>query len=338
MKPVSLVDVASYLPQNRVAADYYFADAGSDDALRDSAMFRAPRFRHHVARDETAADMIERACAPLAERLGADALRGVDAVLTNVLLPDMPFTGSGAEVAHRLAARPEWVLDVHNGGCASFVYMLKLARAILQGTGAHSALLCTVQNCAGQVFTQSEIRRRVHAAVPGDGCGVAYLEASSASPIMAVEIRNHGEYAADVGIAGERRYWEPGTEQLDISFNEAKVAKIVARGNHLVPNVVTDVCRQISVAPHEIDALITNQPNRMFLRNWREALALAPERHLDTFDRFGNLFGAAVPVTLDHALTAGTVRDDSLLMLAGFAHAGDLAGAAAIRWRGRGHG
>ncbi|WP_418303256.1 3-oxoacyl-[acyl-carrier-protein] synthase III C-terminal domain-containing protein [Mycobacterium kansasii] len=73
----------------------------------------------------------------------------------------------------------------------------------------------------------------------------------------------------------------------------------------------------------------------MFLRNWREALELADERHLDTFDACGNLFGAGIPVNLDRAITTGRVAAGAVVMMAGFAHAGDFAGAAAMRWGGR---
>jgi len=51
------------------------------------------------------------------------------------------------------------------------------------------------------------------------------------------------------------------------------------------------VCDRIGLKPKDIDLLVTNQPNRMFLRNWREALELPESRHLDTYDQCGNLFG-----------------------------------------------
>lgn len=34
---------------------------------------------------------------------------------------------------------PDWVVDLHNGGCASFVYMIKLARQIMQTGNASTA-------------------------------------------------------------------------------------------------------------------------------------------------------------------------------------------------------
>ena len=58
-------------------------------------MFRAPKFRHHVAPDETATDMVERAAAGLIDRHGADVLADVDVLITHTQLPDMPFYGGG---------------------------------------------------------------------------------------------------------------------------------------------------------------------------------------------------------------------------------------------------
>ena len=84
-------------------------------------MFRAPKFRHHVAEDETAIDMVERAAAGLIERHGQDTIANVDILITHAQLPDMPFYGGGGGMAHRLGMKPNWVLDLHNGGCAAFV-------------------------------------------------------------------------------------------------------------------------------------------------------------------------------------------------------------------------
>jgi 3-oxoacyl-[acyl-carrier-protein] synthase-3 len=336
MKPVSLIDVASYLPENQLDTEY-FAQYAESDELAESIMFKAPLSRRHVAPGETATDMIERAAAPLIERHGAQAIRDVDVIITNVPVPDLFFVGCGADVAHRLGSHPEWVIDLHNGGCVSFVYMLKLARQILQTTDARSALICNAANAAGRIYDQTEVRRKSHAPIPGDGCGIGYLMADDSSPILDVECRHYEDYAEDVSVSVEggthRSWWQAGEGQIHLGFNPSKVAKVLARGNRLVPEVASEVCRRLDIKTTDIDTLITNQPNRAFLRNWREALQLPPERHLDTFEDYGNMFGAAIPVTLDEAVRGGRIADGSLLMLAGFAHAGDLAGATAIRWR-----
>jgi 3-oxoacyl-[acyl-carrier-protein] synthase-3 len=333
---VSLTDVSSYLPGEPVGREFFTGYPHSADDLRDSAMFKAPRWRHHVAADETNVDLVERAVWPLIDRHGADAIRGVDVLLVHTQLPDLPIVGAGTEIARRLGLRPDWLVDVANAGCASFVHMLRLARQILTTTDARSALICNAQTAAGQLFTQSGVRRLAQAAVPGDGCGVAYLTVGGPSPILDVITRHLGEYAGDMRLVADdgRRYWQTRESPLRIGFTSSGVAAVLERGNRLVPEAVGELCARLGVPTGKIDALITNQPNRLFLHHWRQALGVPADRHPDTFDQCGNMFGAAMPVTLDHAVRTGRVRDGDLVVFGGFAHAGDFAGAAAVRWHG----
>jgi len=334
---VSLVDVSTYLPGEPIGAEYYAQFADSDE-LRNNMMFRAPKFRHHVAEDETAIDMVERAAAGLIERHGQDAIANVDVLITHTQLPDMPFYGAGGGIAHRLGMKPNWVLDLHNGGCAAFVLGLKVARNLLASGEGQTALIAVAQNAAGQVFDQPKVRRKAQASVPGDGAAVGLVRLSDESPILDVECRTYGEFAGDMTaqIDPPRKYWEAGPGEGYIGFTESKITKVLARGNRQVPEVAYAVCDRIGIKPKDLDLLVTNQPNRVFLRNWREALELPKERHVDTFEDCGNLFAAGIPINLDRAISDGTLKKGDMVMMAAFAHAGDFAGAAAIKWGGRG--
>lgn len=333
---VSLLDVSTYLPGEPISADYYAQFADSDD-LRDNLMFRAPKFRHHVAPDETAIDMVERAAAGLVDRHGSDALADVDILITHTQLPDMPFYGGGGGMANRLGMKPNWVIDLHNGGCAAFILGLKLAKQLIASGEGRTALVAVAQNAAGQVFDQVTIRPKAQASVPGDGAAVGLVAASDVSPILDVECRTYGEYAGDMTMSVDppRKWWQAGPGEGCIGFTESKITKVLARGNRQVPEVAYAVCDRIGLAPKDIGLLVTNQPNRVFLRNWREALELPESKHRDTFDECGNLFAAGVPVNLDRAITDGQVGEGDVVMMAAFAHAGDFAGAAAVRWGGQ---
>ncbi|HET7740748.1 MAG TPA: 3-oxoacyl-[acyl-carrier-protein] synthase III C-terminal domain-containing protein [Mycobacterium sp.] len=333
---VSLIDISTYLPGEPVPAAHYAQYAESDE-LRDNLMFRAPRFRHHVAPDETSVDMVERAAAGLLDRHGPDVLADVDVLITHTQMPDIPFYGGGGAMAHRLGMNPSWVIDLHNGGCAAFVLGLKMAATLLESGQGRIALIAVAQNAAGQIFDQPTVRRKAQAAVPGDGAAVGLVTLSDESPILDVECRTYGEYAGEMTIAVDppRKWWQPGTGEGYIGFTESKITKVLARGNRQVPEVAYAVCDRIGLKPRDIDLLVTNQPNRAFLRNWRDALELPQERHRDTFDECGNLFAAGIPVNLDRAIADGQVEKGDVVMMAAFAHAGDFAGAAALRWGGR---
>lgn len=332
---VSLTDVSSYLPGAPIGADYYTQFAESD-TLRDNLMFRAPKFRHHVGADETAADMIEQAAQGVIERQGRDVVENVDILITHTQLPDIPFCGAGGAIAHRLGMHPTTVLDLHNGGCAAFILGLNIARQLLAAGAGRTALIAIAQNAAGQVFDQPAVRGKSQASVPGDGAAVGLVTRSDHSPILDVECRTYGQYAGDMTYAVDpyRKWWQPGPGAGYIGFTDDKITKVLARGNRQVPEVALAVCHRTGLSATDIGLLVTNQPNRVFLRNWREALEVPESRHVDTFDQYGNLFGAGIPINLDQAIAQRRVSPGEVVVMAAFAHAGDFAGAAAIRWGG----
>ncbi len=327
--PISLVGTASYLPE-KVVPNEWFTSAS---AKKQSGMFKGSRTRHHVG-EESASEMIEKAARKLFDRLNLDAETDVDLILTNVSCPDAAFTGCGAVVKRRLGSNARFVLDVHNTGCISFVFMMQMAQSLMETMDLKSALICNVQNAAGRVFGHEDNRHRPQSAVPGDGCGVGYLVAGGDSPVLAIRSACYGDYAEDMKLKSddENPWWSPRETPLYVDFTPDKVGKIVARGNKLVPQIIRDTCADAGIDPSEIGTLVTNQPNPIFLRNWREALLLPEERHVHSFQDHGNLFGAAVPIAIERAQESGQLKNGTYLVLGGFSHAGDYAASAVVRW------
>ena len=234
---VSLTDVSTYLPGEPIGADYYAQFAGSDD-LAANLMFRAPKFRHHVGPDETVIDMIERAAQGLIERHGQDVIANVDVLITHAQMPDMPFYGGGGGIAHRLGMRPNWVLDLHNGGCAAFVLGLNVARQLLaSGQGQHRADRDRPERRRARSSTSPGCAARRRPSVPGDGAAVGLVTLSDRSPILDIECRTYGEYAGDMTLAIDppRKWWQPGPGEGSIGFTETKITKVLARGQSAGP-------------------------------------------------------------------------------------------------------
>ncbi len=332
MTPISLVGTASYLPQTVV--DNAFFERDGDSAAR-GPMFKGSKLRHHVADGETATDMIVEATRKLADKLNLDVAKDVDLIFTNVSCPDLPFTGSGAIVSRALGCAPMFILDLHNTGCISFVFMMSVARSLMTTMGARTALLCNVQTSAGRVFAHPDNRYKAQSAVPGDGCGVGFLVANDECPVRAISTRSFGDFSEDMQVKSDDggSWWAPRTTPMHIDFSESRVATIVSRGNALVPEIIRDACTKAELAIGDIDVLVTNQPNPVFLRNWRESLLLAPDAHVHTFEEHGNLFGAAIPISLERAEQTGKLAPGTNVVLGGFSHAGDYAGAAVVQWR-----
>lgn len=321
---VSILGYESFMPEHEVSNDFF----DIDPKRLKRGMFAGAHLRRHVER-ETCSAMLAQATRKLIDRFSLDVETDIDLILTHVNLGDQFFNGHGLILAKMIGAKPKLIYDLENSGCISFVYMAQLAQTLMQQGMAKTALLGCAQAAGGRIYSHPDLRGKPQASIPGDGCGVAYLRPGNESPILSIETRSYPEYSEDMEIVypDGRKWWEPGKGPFSVKFDRSKIAKVITRGNAIVPEAVHAACRPLGMMPKDIDFLVTNQPNTLFLRNWREALELPPERHLNTFRQYGNLFGAAIPVTLSEAARDQVLFDGARVCLAGFSHAGDYAGA-----------
>ena len=326
---ISLIDVEELMPEKIIGNDYF----GEEEIRKTNRMFSGTNERRHIERDELASDYIARAARALMERLNLDPSTDVDMILTNVSIPDEPFTGCGAVVNKKIGGRAKWIYDLHNTGCISFLYLTDLAHTYMLSKGVRHALICVAQTAGGRIFGQEDTRQLAQAAIPGDGFAVAYVTNTDERPFLTFEFENFPEFSEDMkSSCSGRRWWESRETTGSIDFNENKSAMIIARGNKTVPRMIKKAAENINIGLSDIDYLITNQPNQIFLRNWREAISLPPEKQLHSFDQYANLFGAAIPVNLATHIKKRTFKKNDLVCLAGFSHACDYSAASFIRW------
>jgi len=326
---ISLIDVEEFMPINIITNDYF----GEEDLRNSNRMFSGTKERRHISRDDLASDYLASAGRILVERLSLNAETDIDMIVTNVSIPDEPFTGCGAVVNKKIGAKAKWIFDVHNTGCVSFLYLSDLVHTYMKAHNVRHAMICVAQTAGGRIFGQSDTRQLAQAAIPGDGFAVSYVTNSAERPFLTFEFENYPDFSEDMkSNCYGRHWWETRDSTGSIDFNENKLAMIVSRGNTTVPKMINKVCNNIGAKISDIDFLITNQPNTNFLRNWREAISLPRERQLDTFEKYANLFGAAIPVNLATSIKNQTIKPGDLICLAGFSHACDYSGASLIRW------
>lgn len=326
---ISLIDVEELMPEKIITNDYF----GEEEIRRTNRMFSGTDERRHIGRDELASDYLSSAALKLIARLGINPASDIDMIVTNVSIPDEPFTGCGAVINKKISANAKWVFDIHNTGCISFLYLTDLVHTYMQVNKVRHALICVAQTAAGRIFGQEDTRQMAQAAIPGDGFAVVYVTNNNERPFLTFEFENYPEFSEDMKSAcNGRHWWESRESSGSIDFNENRAAMIIGRGNKTVPKMIKKVCANLDLNHTQIDYLITNQPNVNFLRNWREAISLPAERQLHTFDKYANLFGAAIPVNLATFVKNKTIKAGDLVCLAGFSHACDYSAAALIRW------
>lgn len=328
---VSIVAVETVMPE-KIVTNEFFGDI--DD---DNPMFRGTKERRHCETDATNSDYLAAASRKILEKYNLDA-SDIGIFMSNVTHLDIPFTGNGATWAYRLGVNPRHIYDIHNTGCTSFVYMIELAQTLMEALDIQYAFIGNVQLAAGKLFAQEQNRNKPQSIVPGDGCAVALLERNSAASyvgtVREIATATHGEFSEDMFITRPdgREWWEPSEAMAILEFSHERIFKILKRGNRVVPERIKEVCEKAGMQVTDIDFLITNQPNPVFLRNWREYCQLPEERTMQTFEQFGNLFGVGQPANLSFALEQGRIQKGDLVCIAGFSHAGDYSAAVLVQY------
>ena len=325
---LSISDVEEILP-SKVIENSYFGDAFADNKNR---MFKGCIERRHIENEELSIDYFEKATEVLLKR-NKIAPQEIDMILTNVSVPDHIFTGSGAMLNKRIGGKATWIFDIHNTGCVSFIYMLEVAKSFMQSHGVKKVLICSGQTAGGRIFGKESNRNLPQSAIPGDGFAVALIEDSKEHEVLKTVQEVFPENSEDMkaNYSG-KNHWDAREKIGSLEFPEDKVTQIIGRGNKLVPKMIYQALKEADIKVTELDYLITNQPNQLFLRNWREAVLLPEEKHLNTFSKYSNLFGAGIPVTLAEANKENKFKKGDLICLAGFSHAGDYAAATLVRW------
>jgi 3-oxoacyl-[acyl-carrier-protein] synthase-3 len=330
---VSISTAKKALPPKVVTNDS-FPQTNSDG--KENLMFAGTKERRHCERDDLASDLLVKAAKELLHDEGITAEK-VGLLLTNATMLDIPFNGVGAAWAHGLDIAPQYIYDIHNTGCTSFVYMVELANNLMATLDIEYALIGNVQMSAGKIFAQEQNVGKPQSVVPGDGAGVVLVRKEAVEgdgEIVAVATKVHGEFANDMYIEREdgSHWWEPSEAMGIIEFPKSRIMRILSRGNRSVPERIREVCEKAGKKITDIDFLITNQPNMTFLRNWREFVQLPEEKHQQSYASYGNLFGAAMPINLTEAQESGAIKKGDLVCFAGFSHAGDYSSAMLVQY------
>ena len=323
---IFLNDIEEVLPEKIILNDFF----GEKEERKINKMFSGTKERRHWDRDELASDHLASTAKKILRR---NDINDIDMIVTNVSIPDELFTGCGAIINKKIGTSAEYIFDIHNTGCICLVYLLELVETYMSSGKIKNALICISQTEGGRIFGQEDTRQLAQAAIPGDGGAVMLVSNTGKHQFLNFSRKIYPESSADMyGDFKDAKWWEARESNGSISFDESKISMVIGRGNRIVPEAIYDVCKKEDIKIDKLDYLITNQPNKLFLRNWREAALISEDRHLNTFEKYANLFGAGIPVTLSEAIKADQFSDGDLICLAGFAHAGDFSGATLLRW------
>jgi 3-oxoacyl-[acyl-carrier-protein] synthase-3 len=238
----------------------------------------------------------------------------LDLVLVATISNDELTPAAAPRVAAELGAGAAAAIDV-NAACTGFVSALSLACAQIESGRAGNVLVVGAELMTRIVDPED----RATAPLFGDGAGAVVVRGAGRGRIGPIVLGADGANADLIRAGREeglvRMQGHDTFRHAVDRMAEASVAAAIAAGLELA----------------EIDLFVYHQANARILTAIGARLVLPPESIVDCIGRYGNVSAATIPLALDAARRAGTLKRGTRVLLAAFG-AGLTWGATVLEW------
>lgn len=262
------------------------------------------------------------------------AMAGVEATSIEMIIlatstPDDLF-GSAAQVQVGLGAMQAVAFDL-TAACSGFVFALATAAQYIR-TGTYGSILVIGADVLSRWVDWQDRRTCV---LFGDGAGAVVLQGRDRDRLLGLEMRSDGTLNSCLNLA-YRSEQQPlvngkavqqGT-YAPISMNGKEVYRFAVKR---VPEVIEKALFRANLTTSDIDWLLLHQANQRILDAVAERLKIPPERVISNMAHYGNTSAASIPIALDEAVRAGTIKPGDIIASSGFG-AGLSWGAAIFEW------
>ncbi|KFM26976.1 3-oxoacyl-[acyl-carrier-protein] synthase 3 B, chloroplastic [Auxenochlorella protothecoides] len=290
------------------------------------------RRRHILAQGESLADHALLAAQRALAAAGVPAA-DVDLVLLATSSPDDGF-GTACAVQARLGAGNAAAFDL-TAACSGFVMGVVTAAQFLR-TGAYRNVLVIGADALSRYI---DWRDRGTCILFGDGAGAVLLQAGGEGErdnLLGHDLRSDGNGqrhlhsrflgAGDKALNDDTASSHPAF--ANIAMNGSEVFKFAVRA---VPKTVEAALGVAQLEVKDLDWLVLHQANQRILTAAADRLGVPADRVISNLAEYGNTSAASIPLALDEAVRAGTIKQGDVVAIAGFG-AGLSWAAAILRW------
>ncbi len=270
--------------------------------------------RHVVGEGETTSDL-----ALIAARAAVDAagltVADLDMIILATSTGDSPLPATAAHLQQKLGADRIPSFDV-NASSAGFIYALTIADQFISA-GTFSTVLVVAADVPSRFVAPDD---RTTRALFGDGAGAVVLGRSAGEAgILCSSIHADGSFSELMGIPGGG-----SAEPLDaegllrgrqfLRVEGPRLRELTVR--HLT-SYSMQALKAARLTSAELDWVVPQQGNLRIVEVISERLGFPLSRFVLDTETVGNALAASIPIALDRAVRAGTIRPgQSVLMCA----------------------
>ena len=273
--------------------------------------------RHVSAKEETAADLAEKAANKLFEDGNIDR-NLVDFVILCTQSPDYFMPSTACVLQDRLGLRKDIGAFDFNLGCSGYVYGLAIAKGLIAGGMAENVLLLTSETYNKYLHPRDKGNRTIF----GDAATATLISTDGIAEICEFVLGTDGGGANNLIVkSGAARMPE---KQNDLSFDKngnpvssdhlyMNGAQIFVFTQRMVPKAIGDVLVKNHLEQGDIDLFVLHQANRYMLDFLRKKMAIPEDRFFVHMENVGNTVSNTIPICLVEARIENRLKGNVLL-------------------------
>ena len=330
MVQTRIIGTGSYLPErvisNREVGEPVGVDAAAVQRLTGI------RERRWASPEQAPSDLAAEA-GRQALAIAGLAAADVDGIVVSTTSADMAFPSTACLVQRLLACRNVPAFDI-SASCSGFLYGLSMADVLIR-----SGQLKTCLVAAAEVKSRTLDRTDVDTTLLfGDGAGAVVVRAETVSShpsrgLLGVRLHADGSGHDYIGIpaGGSRTPTTQDTLKAKGHTLRMKGAPLFRQAVRRLEEAVRDVVKEFGIDLQDVQQVVLHQANARILEQVARRLKIPAERICSVIEHYGNTSSASLPIALDHAVRAGSIRPNDLVVLGTFG--GGLTWATGIvRW------
>ncbi len=301
-----ITGTGSYLPGAPVS-NHDLAARGVDTSDEWIVERTGIRARHLAAVLETSSDLALPAAQAAMQAAGVSASE-IDLIIVATSTPDFVFPSTACLLQAKLGIKGCAAFDVQ-AVCSGFVYALATADKFIQ-SGQHRCALVVGAEVFSRILDWND---RGTCVLFGDGAGAVVLQASATPGIHSSILHADGSHAGILNVPGNVQGGKVTGDPL-LRMDGQAVFKFAVR---VLDEVAREAAAAAGITLDAIDWLIPHQANVRILVATAKKLGIPVERVVMTVARHGNTSAASIPLALDEAVRAGSIKAGQRVLLAG---------------------
>ena len=274
------------------------------------------RERRVAAEGEASSDMAAAAARQALDAAGIQAT-DLDLIIVATVTPDRPLPATAVFVQHKIGARNDCPAFDIAAACAGFIYGLSIADRFVAAGAARHVLVIGVELLT-RVLNWKD---RTTCVLFGDGAGAAVVSASgdTGRGILSTHLYADGSQANALHIPAGGSAIPASRVSVDEGLHYVHMAgqDVFKYAVRALSSASMTALEANGFTREDVQWVVPHQANMRILDAVSKRVGIGLDRFVLNLAKYGNTSSASIPIALDEARRAGTIRDgDHVLMCA----------------------